>query len=182
VTGVPHLRSALRFAAALALVAVAARAAAIELEIRNAWARPMAKGYPVARVYLDIRSDSPLKLVGATSPAATSVALVSAGIKPDGRDERPVEVREIDVAAGHDTRLALNGDYLELREVLEDKSSGTTIPLRLEFVDAAGMRHVAEAVAIVRGITLQPPPEPAARMPQTSLTPQRRSPAAETNK
>jgi len=132
-------------------------ASAAEIELRNAWARPMAKGYPVAAVYVDIRSDTALKLVGAGSPVAKSIGIVSAGIKPDGSDETPKEVRELNVGAGRDTRLALNGDYLELREVLEDKGPGATIPIRLEFVDASGKRFTAETTALVRGITLQPP-------------------------
>jgi copper(I)-binding protein len=153
-----------RGAVALALAALAAPAAAVDIQLRNAWARPMAKGYPVARVYVDIRSDTALKLVGAASPASRSVALVSAGIKADGRDEKPVEVTEIEV--GRETRLALHGDYLELREVLDDKMTGATIPLRLEFVDGDGSHYAAETTAVVRGIALQPPPEPAGRRAQ----------------
>jgi len=145
-------------ALAVAAAIVALPAAAATIELMNAWARPMAKGYPVARAYVDIRSDTPLKLVGASSPVAKSIGIVSAGIKPDGSDETPKEVRALDVAAGRDTRLALNGDYLELRDVLEDKAPGATFVLRLEFVDDAGKRQVAETEAVVRGVTLPPPP------------------------
>jgi periplasmic copper chaperone A len=150
-------RSLLAFLAAGTILTVTSASAA-EIALKNAWARPMAKGYPVAAIYVDIRSDVALKLVGASSPVAKSIGIVSAGIKPDGSDETPKEVRELDIAAGRDTRLALNGDYLELRDVLEDKGAGATIPLRLDFIDAAGKPHSAKTEAVVRGITLQPPP------------------------
>ena len=133
-------------------------AAAAEIELKSAWARPMAKGYPVAAVYVDIHSDVALKLVGASSPVAKSIGIVSAGIKPDGSNETPKEVRELDVAAGRATRLAFKGDYLELREVLADRGPGATIPLELDFVDGAGKAHSAKTEAVVRGIMLQPPP------------------------
>ena len=168
----------LEWSIALALATLALPAAAVDIELRNAWARPMAKGYPVARVYLDIRSDTALKLVGATSPVAASVALVSAGIKPDGRHETPTEVRAIDVAAGAETRLALHGDFLELRDVREDGTTGATIPLRLDFVDAAGKHHAAETAAVVRGIGLQPPPDPALPPKPAKAAPKRTAPAA----
>ncbi len=157
----PRAALAAVLAAGAIFATTAARAA--EIELRNAWARPMAKGYPVAAVYVDIHSDVALKLVAATSPAAKSIGIISAGIKPDGSDETPKEVRELDVAAGRDTRLAVNGDYLELREVLEDKGPGTVIPLKLEFLDGAGKRHVGGTEAVVRGIALHPAAVPAPR-------------------
>ncbi len=157
--------------AALCAALVALPVSAATIELKNAWARPMAKGYPVARAYVDIRSDTPLKLVGASSPIAKSIGIVSAGIKPDGSDETPKEVRALDVAAGRDTRLALNGDYLELREVLEDKATGATFALKLEFVDAAGKRQVAETAAVVRGVMLQPPPPAALPLKAQSAKP-----------
>jgi periplasmic copper chaperone A len=129
-----------------------------EIELKKAWARPMAKGFPVAAVYVDIHSDAPLKLVGATSPVAKSVGIIVAGPGPDGTTVGPKEVRDIDVAAGKDTRLALHGNYLELREIVADRGPGTTVPLKLEFVDPTGRKLSAETVAVVRGIALHPPP------------------------
>ncbi len=156
------LRPAVLVLCALGAALAATSAAGGAIELKNAWTRPMAKGYPVAAVYIDIHSDIALKLVGAASPVAKSVAIIIAGPQADGTQASPQEVGEIDVRAGKDTRLPLNGDYLELRQIVEDKGPGTTVPLRLEFVDSVGTQFSAETEALVRGVALRPPP-PAAR-------------------
>ncbi len=173
-----RLRAALATMVAAGVMFAATATSAAEIALKNAWARPMAKGYPVARAYVDIHSDTALKLVGASSPAAKSIGIVSAGIKPDGSEDTPKEVSELDVAAGRDTRLALNGDYLELRDVLENKGSGAVIPLKLEFVDGAGEHRVVETNAIVRGISLRPPPPAAVPLKPKSAAPSGKGTAA----
>ena len=154
----------------LALVALAGFAAgsaiAADITLKNAWVRPTRAGYPAAFVYVDIRTDVPLKLVGARSPVAKSAALVLVDQNPDGSTtERPV--KEADVPAGQETRFAYNGSRIELRDIVEDLRPGANIPLTLEFVETRGnARHAIEIGVLVRGVILPPPYEPGKETPQ----------------
>jgi copper(I)-binding protein len=154
-------RSAL---ARLALVAIAGTAAgnaiAADITLKNAWVRPTRAGYPTAFVYVDIRTDVALKLVGARSPVAKSAGIVLVDQNPDGTTtERPVEAA--DIPAGQETRFAYNGSRIELRDVVEDLPPGANVPLTLEFVETKGnARHAIEIGALVRGVILPPPYEP----------------------
>ncbi len=151
-----------RSARALAAIAAfaAGSAAAADITFKNAWVRPARAGYPTAFVYVDIRTDVPLKLVGARSPVAKSAGIVLVDQNPDGTTtERPV--KEADIPAGQETRFAYNGSRIELRDIVEDLPPSATIPLTLEFVEARGdARHEIEIGVLVRGVILPPPVEP----------------------
>jgi hypothetical protein len=147
-----------------AALAFAAPVAGADIRLANAWTRPMGQGYPTAEAYVDIRSDVTVKLVGASSPAARSVAIMVARENPDGT-RTATAVRELEVPGGGETRLALYGNHLELREILEQKAPGMYVPLKLEFVDAAGNKQIVAIDAVVRGVVLRPPAPPAEPQP-----------------
>jgi periplasmic copper chaperone A len=138
---------------------VAGVAHAVEITLASAWMRPVREGAPSAIAYVDITSDADMKLVGASSPAAKTVAIVAIIQNPDGTSTSK-EVRELDIPAGHATRLAYNGTHLELREIRETLQAGQHVVVELEFIDNAGRRHVAQTGALIRGILLPQPPEP----------------------
>ena len=145
-----HLAAKLtRVAASIALLAPLA-SVAVELKIDNAWARPAIEGES-APVYCDIASDSALKLVGATSSVAKSVAIVITETK-DGLPTTK-SVKSLDIAARSTTRLALHGNFLELREVRQTFGNGDMVPVTLEFVAPDGTRHNAMINALVRGVS-----------------------------
>ena len=131
---------------------------AAEITLANAWMRPIREGLPTAMAYVDIKSDADVRLVGASTPAAKSVAIIDVTQNPDDTTTSK-EVKALEVPGGKVTRLAYNGSHLELREVLETRGTGQTVALKLEFVDAAGKRQFVETVALMRGILLWQPPE-----------------------
>jgi len=147
--------------------AFAAPATGADIRLANAWTRPMGQGYPTAEVYVDIRSDVTVKLVRASSAAAKSVAIIVVRENPDGT-RAATAVRELEVPAGRETRLALYGNHLELREIQEQKAPGMSVPLKLEFVDSAGKKQIVEIDAVVRGVVLRPPPPAEPQQPQAS--------------
>jgi len=161
------LRSAMGRLALVALAGLAAGSAiAADISLKNAWVRPTRAGYPTAFVYVDIRTDVPLKLVGARSPVAKSAAIVLVDQNPDGSTTERT-VKEADVPAGQETRFAYNGSRIELRDVVEDLPPGGNVPLTLEFVEAKGnARHAIEIGVLVRGVILPPPYEPGKEAPQ----------------
>jgi periplasmic copper chaperone A len=135
---------------------LAGTALAADIELTSAWMRP-AEARSDARAYVDIASDAPLTLVGATSPAARKVELVRV-TRYDGSDPGKV-VPKMAVAPGKPTRLAYKGSHLRLVGVRADLLPGKTVPITLQFRDAAGKRLTAQADVLVHGVALPMPPE-----------------------
>jgi hypothetical protein len=137
-------RLALLFAALLALPAYA-----VDIKTTSAWMRPAEAGAD-ASAYVDIVSDTPLRLTGATTPVARKVQLVVVQ-RTDGTDPGKV-VKSLDVAAGTPLRLAYKGSHLRLLGVKKPLVNGTPVPLTLQFRDKAGKRYTAVADVQVHGL------------------------------
>ena len=152
-----HLRRAV---AAASFLCLGAPAGATDITLSNAWMRPVRAGTATAAVYLEVRTDVPLKLVGAKSPIARSAAIMLVNQNADG-SATETTVKEFDLAGGAQTRFALNGNHIQLREIQEDLPPGANVPLTIEFVEAKGnARHAIEIGVLVRGVILPPPVEP----------------------
>jgi copper(I)-binding protein len=162
VSTLPRPSRATHVRAAIATIAFLGAGAAIaaDITLKNAWMRPTRAGFPTAAVYVDIRTDVPLRLVGVRSPIAKSAGIVLVDQNPDGTTtERPA--KEADIAGGRETRFAYNGSRIELRDILETLTPGANVPLTLDFVEAPGdARHSIEIGVLVRGVILPPPLEP----------------------
>jgi periplasmic copper chaperone A len=144
--------------ALLALVG-AGGAAAAQVSLQNAWMRPAPAGAATAKAYVDITSDAALELIGASTPAAKKVDLVLVTVKDTSVDEKIVKV--LSVAAGKPTRLAFNGNHLQLSGITRDIGNGVPVPLTLTFRDAMGKQVQATTDILVRGL-LRPEQVPAA--------------------
>lgn len=143
-------------AAALALAASTARA---DVTLDNGWLRPAYAGQPAALVYVDIKATQPLKLVGASSPAANGAELIL--VEPPGAAPTAHKaVRELSIAANKPLRLAYLGSHIRLTGIRQDLKPGDAIPLTLTFAAASGKRVTAMTEARVRGISARRPPEP----------------------
>jgi len=140
-----------RLVVACALVACAAGAHA-DVALVNAWMRPAPAGAEAARVYVDIRSDRALDLVGARTPVAKSVAIVHVGTIGDESTEKVVKT--FPVHGGTTTRLAYRGDHLRLVGVTRNVGNGDPVPLTLVFKDGAGKTSEASTQVTVRGLLL----------------------------
>ena len=139
--------------------ALAASVAHADVTLDNGWLRPAYAGQPAALVYVDINSTQALKLVGASSPAATGAELVL--VDPPGAGPSAQKtVRELTVAANKATRLAYLGSHIRLTGVRQDLKPGDAIPLTLTFAAAGGKRITTTTEARVRGISARRPPEP----------------------
>ena len=153
----------LRAVAAALFLCLGAPAGAADITLSNAWMRPTRASAPTAAVYLDVRTDVPLKIVGASSPMAQSAVIVLVTQNPDGSaTERTV--KEFDLAGGAQTRFALNGNHIQLRDIQEDLRPGANVPLTIEFAEPKGdARHKIEIGVLVRGVLLPPADEPGAK-------------------
>jgi copper(I)-binding protein len=134
------------------LLVFALPAWAVDIQLKSAWMRPAAAGDD-ARAYVDIVSDAPLRLVGATTPAARRVQLVLV-TNTDGTDPGKV-VKSMPIAAGTPTRLAYKGSHLRLVGVRHDiVPGGPPVAVSLRFTDDKGKRHDAKMDVVVRGLVV----------------------------
>lgn len=152
-------RIALRGALCALLLVTAAVSHAAEVKLQNAWMRPAPTGAESAKAYVDIASDTALELVGASTPAAKKVELIAVTVKDTSIDEKVVKA--LPVAAGKPTRLAFNGNHLQLSGITRDIGNGMPVPLTLTFKDAAGKSLQVSTDVLVRGL-LRPDQVPAA--------------------
>ena len=124
-------------------------APAAGIRLTTPWMRPAAAGSD-ARAYVDIASDQPVTLVGASSPLARSVE-IRVVRDTDGADPgKPV--KSLAVVPGTPTRLAYKGNHLLLRGLRKSADNATPVPIVLTFRDAKGRRSTAQANLQVRGI------------------------------
>jgi copper(I)-binding protein len=140
----------LHVAVAVLGVSLAGVVHATEVTLRNAWMRPAPAGAESARAYVDIGSDAPLVLTGASTPIASKVQIVL--VKRLGDPESEEVVPSLAVLAGATTRLAYRGDHLRLVGVTRDVANGDPVPLTLTFKDAAGRPVKATTDIVVRGL------------------------------
>jgi copper(I)-binding protein len=149
-----------RLVAALALARVLADPAHAQGDVllENAWMRPAPQGQAQAAAYVDIRAAKPLKLVGASSPAAGRAELVLVD-PPDPDPATHRVVGELPIT-GNRLRLALGGSHVRLIDVAHDLRPGERVPLELAFVDASGRRSTATTEILVRGLMIHSPPSP----------------------
>jgi copper(I)-binding protein len=144
-------------ATTLALL-LCAPAGAADIRIKNAWMRPARAGTATAGVYLDITTDVPLTLVGATSTIAKSVAIVQVDPQLDGTSVEKI-VKEWKLPGGKETRFAYNGSRLDLSDIGADLAPGISISMTLLFIEGPDKRQAVDIDVLVRGVIL-PPAEP----------------------
>ena len=156
---------------AAALVVAALAAAPIVhadtiVELQNAWVRSANVGQAGTPLYVDITTNAPLTLVGATSDVSASARLMVTERRPEREVAKPVG--SLDVAANTKFRLAPRGPFVELRDVKQVVRTGDSVSFRLDFTDAAGKPVRASGEALVRGIMPRPDEyetEPSAEQP-----------------
>jgi copper(I)-binding protein len=135
---------------AVCAYAFASIAGAAQVSLSSVWMRPAVEGAN-ARVYVDIRSDANVDLVGATTPVAKKVEIVQ--VKTIGDPSAEKVVKKYAVPGGTTTRLAYLGDHLRLVGVKRALDNGDPVPVKLRFVDDKGKRFEVETNVTVRGLT-----------------------------
>jgi copper(I)-binding protein len=144
-----------RLLCALAALCTVSAASAVEVQVKNPWVRSAAEGQAATPAYVDLRSDTPLKLVGATSDWAQRIEIRAVELN----DGLPVDrvVPALDVPAGTEFRLAPGGSYLALVDIKRGFGNGDFVPITLRFEDANHTAHTVDLRAQVRGLLLKPP-------------------------
>jgi periplasmic copper chaperone A len=131
-------------------------AAGIELSVVNAWIRSAPEGQTSTPAYMDVRSDTPVRLVGATSPWAEKINIRSVELEDGTGVERTLP--GLDIPPG-ETRLAPGGHHLSLMGIRRGFGNGDFVPITLHFEDAARVPHTVDVEAQARGMSA-PRPRP----------------------
>lgn len=139
-----------RVAMAVTALAIAGTAAAADVTLKSAWMRPAVEGAGATRAYVDIESNVPLTLIGASSPLAKRIEIVHAKRLDDPASEEVVTA--MPVVPGKATRLAYRGDHLRLIDLAKTVGNGDRVPLTLKFRDASGGTSSASTDIVVRGL------------------------------
>ena len=133
--------------------ALPAPAAAADVVVADAWARPTVPGQPVGAAYFSITSAHAATLTGMQSDASGTVQVHS--MTQEGDVMRMREVDRLDLPAGKTVRLVPSGMHLMLLDLKKPLRTGDSVGLDLTVVDKGGARHVVHAIVPVRAT----PPE-----------------------
>lgn len=142
------MQSTWKQAAAITLLLVSSAAAAAEVKVENAWARPPAPGQKTASAYVDLTSAADGVLVSVSSPAAERVELHSMTL--DGGVMRMRPLPRIDLPAGKTVKLAPGGMHLMVLGLKQPLKAGDKLPLVLRIQPAAGSETTLKVEAEVR--------------------------------
>jgi periplasmic copper chaperone A len=138
----------------LCLLAAVGSAGAIELSIGTPWIRSAVAGQADTPAYMDINSDTAVKLVGAISPWAEKIEIIAVEAKDGAVVERTLPM--LDVVPGQ-TRLAPGGSHLALKGIKQAFGNGDFVPITLRFEDASRTPHTVAVSAQARGMTAPTP-------------------------
>lgn len=127
-----RLLIALALAGTLAVQAQSAAPVAVD----GAWARTVLPGQASSGAYMTFTAREPLTLVGAESPAAGIVEIHQMKMEGDVMKMRAVDKLELPV--GRKVEFKPGGYHFMLMDLKAKFGTGTTVPLTLQFRDAAG--------------------------------------------
>jgi copper(I)-binding protein len=135
---------------ALAGAALARAPAAVD--VTQAWARAVLPGQASSGGYMVLTAREPLKLVGATSPAAAIIEIHQMKMEGDVMKMRAVDT--LDLSVGKPVEFKPGGYHFMLMDLQSPFKAGTQVPLTLQFKDAKG---AARQLQVSLPVALTPP-------------------------
>lgn len=109
-----------------------------EVTVIDAWAEPTAPGQTTGAVYLTLKSDTAVKLVGVQSSAAAQTQLHE--MKMGGGMMMMRELKSIDLPAGETVDFKNAGYHVMLANLIKPIVAGDKLPLTLTIEDVVGKR------------------------------------------
>jgi len=121
---------------------------AVDIELRDAWARATPPGAKVGAAYLEVRNSGsqPDRLLSASTAAAKRVELHVT--QRDGEVVKMREVKSFDIPAGGTRKLEPGGTHLMLIELAQPLKQGERFRLRLRFERAGDLEADVEVRAL----------------------------------
>ena len=110
-------------------------AAAAQVHVDGAWARPTVAGQSVGGGYLSLRSVRADRLLGVSTPAAERVELHTMAMVGDVMQMRQLDA--IELPAGQKVEFKPGGLHLMLLGLKQPLAAGSKLPLTLRFEKAS---------------------------------------------
>ena len=143
-------------ALALSLLASAAQA---QISVTAPWVRATVPAQGSTGAFMHLLSRTPAKLVGVTSPVATTVELHKMEMKGEVMKMGPVD--SIDLPAGKGVNLASGGYHIMLTGLKRQMKPGQVVDLTLQVEDKDGKRHSVMVKVPVKPMNFVNPHAPA---------------------
>jgi copper(I)-binding protein len=128
-------------------VLAAQGAAAANVTVSDAWARATMPGQPVSAAYMQIKSDTDAKLLGASSSVVPQVEVHEMKMEGDVMIMR--EVKALDLPKGKTVTLEPGGFHIMLMNLKQPIAAGEVIPLTL-MIESGGKKQAVEVKAVAR--------------------------------
>lgn len=138
------MRRLLAVAAACTLL-TAAGAAAAQVQVRDAWARPALQGQDATGAFMTLTSPEGARLVGAGSPVAGIVEIHE--MTMDNNVMKMREVKAIDLPAGRPVQLKPGGYHVMLMDLKRPLAVGEKVPVDLR-IEQRDKRLVTQRVEV----------------------------------
>lgn len=135
-------------AASIALFSVAAQAQAPQLQVKDAWVRTTVAQQKATGAFFQLRADSDLQLVEASSPVAAMVEIHEMAM--EGSVMRMRAVESLPLPAGKSVEFKPGGLHVMLMGLNRPLAAGDKIPLTLVYLDKNKKRHQIEVQAEAR--------------------------------
>ncbi|MDD2720055.1 MAG: copper chaperone PCu(A)C [Gallionella sp.] len=145
------MKKIIKLCGLLGLLLVNGAFAADGVRVEGAWSRATAPGQNVAMVDMSIVSDKSASLVGASSPACSSIEIHS--MTHDNGMMKMRQVQSVELPAGERVALGKSGYHLMLLGLKQPLAQGETVPLTLNFKLADKAVVKVEVKAEVRPLT-----------------------------
>jgi len=131
----------------LAVLAGAARVAMADVTVVDPWVRGTVEGQTSTVAYMTLKSDTAVRLVSVSSPAAARCSVHETTISGNLMKMRTLEA--LPIPAGGSVVLEQGHDHLMLEGLVHPLKEGDTVRLTLTLVDSSGRRQTVDVGAPV---------------------------------
>jgi copper(I)-binding protein len=122
-----------------AALACGSLAAAAQVKVEGAWARPTVPGQQAGGGYLTLTSPMADRLIGGSTPAAQRFELHTMAMKGDVMEMREVE-GGVDLPAGRKVEFKPGGLHVMFMGLKEPLKIGSKVPVTLKFQKAGELK------------------------------------------
>ena len=139
----------------LAAALAAALAAHAQVAVSDPWVRGTVAGQKATGAFMQLKADSDVSLVGASSPVAGIVEIHE--MKMDAGVMRMSAVSALPLPAGKAVELKPGGYHVMLMALKAPLKEGDSVPVTLTFKDKDGKASTMLVNAPVKALTAAPP-------------------------